>query len=232
MWMLVPVLQLLLYRSWLPLWVYFSVYPLLMVAALTQRYWQPSSLSDSKQGLFFPLMLMIAMLLLSNGLVQRYIGQLYQVQSLSMAPAIRRHDVVKVVRISPLTRALFAQPERQYIPVASRVLFYSPQRDQLILKRIVAVAGDTVAFNGNQLWINGAKVTAVISKKNNASTVYRQQLSAVIFSIIENDRGKGLRGDTVVPAGHYFVMGDNRDNSVDSREFGSIDQRHIIGVVN
>jgi signal peptidase I len=54
----------------------------------------------------------------------------------------------------------------------------------------------------------------------------------VIFSIIENDRGKGLRGDTVVPAGPYFVMGDNRDNSVDSREFGSIDQRHIIGVVN
>ncbi|CAH0991975.1 hypothetical protein SIN8267_02090 [Sinobacterium norvegicum] len=230
LWMSVPLLQWLLYRQSLPLISYFYYYPALMAVALTHRLLSKSQVGRAA-AFGLPLVLMVVALVVSNALVHRYVGQLYQVQSLSMAPGIGRNDVVRVENLSPLWRFIRAQPSRGQLPVASKVLFYSPPHHRFIIKRVVAVAGDKVAFSENELWVNNVKVEAVFSQKNKASTVYRQRLFDVTFSIIEKDSGSGLRGGEVVPAGHYFVIGDNRDNSVDSREFGSIDQQYIVGII-
>ena len=83
-----------------------------------------------------------------------------------------------------------------------------------LIKRIIGLPGETVEFKNNVLYINGEKV--------------------------EENYGTGITADfnlsdleyTVIPDNTYFVVGDNRNNSLDSRYFGCIDQSQIIGTVH
>jgi signal peptidase I len=87
------------------------------------------------------------------------------------------------------------------------VMFQSPESDKILLKRIVAVAGDTVETRGGQLWINGSAQTEPYLA----------------------DRTKGEFGPVQVPAGRLFMMGDNRNNSRDSRFFGAVPADSVLG---
>lgn len=82
-----------------------------------------------------------------------------------------------------------------------------PNEDALLIKRIVGLSGDTVEVRDNQVYINGMSLDETylgeISQRNVAPFV--------------------------VPAEHVYVMGDNRNNSRDSRMFGSVDVYRIVG---
>ena len=79
-----------------------------------------------------------------------------------------------------------------------------------IIKRVVAVAGDTVEIIDGSLFVNGKKESNTYSLGN---TYYKDDISVTI------------------PKNHYFVLGDNREYSTDSRNFGTVEKEQIVGKI-
>ena len=107
---------------------------------------------------------------------------------------------------------------------------------QTFVKRIVGVPGDRIRVADKELWVNGAKVDEpYVVFKSAYIDKYRDNFPSVPTSMqIYEPAMRMLRehvedGDVVVPEGHYFAMGDNRDQSLDSRYWGFVPRDHIIG---
>jgi signal peptidase I len=163
----------------------------------------------------------------------------------SMNPAILEGDVVWVnklayglrVPLTPLYVTRWAEPQRGDI-----VVVLSPLDGTRLVKRVVGVPGDTVALRDNQLVLNGRAVDYELATINYGDTIARR-LQPYAFFAEENLAGvehpvMGLRGagaaarnfpTVTVPSGGYFLMGDSRDNSRDSREFGFATRDAILG---
>jgi len=103
------------------------------------------------------------------------------------------------------------------------VVFRSPEDPKLdLVKRCVAVGGDTVQVINQQLFINGKAVA-------DASYALHKNPEPMGFFVDPRMRQRDNYGPYTVPAGHYFCMGDNRDNSYDSRFWGPLPAHLVKG---
>lgn len=164
----------------------------------------------------------------------------------SMKPTILEGDRVVVNKLAydlkiPFTTyrvATWDNPERGDI-----VVLFSPADGRRLVKRVVGLPGDTIMMRNNVLFINDKPAEY---SELDWSTIHGVTLSdteSVLFATerFENREhfmmstpGKpSMRnfGPIVVPEDEYFVMGDNRDNSYDSRWLGFIERRRIVGEV-
>ena len=133
-------------------------------------------------------------------LVQAFIVKPFTIHQVSMRPTLQDGDRILLNRLV----YHFRQPARGDI-----IVLRSPiNPDEDLVKRIVAVAGDRVAVSGRKLVLNGVAQDEPY--------------------LLERDF-VGEMAETVVPAGDVFVMGDNRNNSGDSRLFGPVSTHAIIG---
>jgi signal peptidase I len=133
-------------------------------------------------------------------LVQAFLLKPFTVHQESMEPTLLEGDRILLSRLT----YHFRDPK-----VGDVVVFDSPLNEsEDLVKRVVGVAGDRMAVRDGDLYRNGV-------------AVYEPYLSDQDFA--------GTMDDQVVPAGHVFVMGDNRDVSGDSRAFGPISVEQIIG---
>jgi signal peptidase I len=156
----------------------------------------------------------------------------------SMKPTIQEGDRVVVNKLAydlkvPFTTINIVKwddPERGDI-----VVLFSPVDGTRLVKRVVAIPGDKVEMRDNQLFINGrlAKQSqiALTSSDGNSAEVYDEDLYGRNHKVMLTPDMPSLRtfGPQVIPAGYYFVLGDNRDNSNDSRFIGVIERRRIVG---
>lgn len=99
------------------------------------------------------------------------------------------------------------------------IVFHSPTENERYIKRVIGVPGDTIEMNDDILYINGKAYEEQYLKREN---LYLNRLTRD-FTL------KELTGVTEVPQGYYFVLGDNRLKSYDSREFGFISEDAVIG---
>jgi signal peptidase I len=157
----------------------------------------------------------------------------------SMKPTIQEGDRVVVNKLAydlkvPFTTRHLAEwdnPKRGDI-----VVFFSPADGVRLVKRVIGLPGDQVSMQNNRLTINGVEVPWTPPETRNDSAdgmtlVSDETLSGRIHKVMVTPAIPSLRTfDTVeVPVGHYFVMGDNRDNSNDSRFIGFIERKRIVG---
>jgi signal peptidase I len=164
----------------------------------------------------------------------------------SMKPTVLEGDVVFVNKLAydlkvPFTFlriAHWADPKSGDV-----VVCFSPEDGKRLLKRVVAGPGDTLELRNETLLLNGtpvrykalppnpAGVGNLDSEERRTSLFAQEILAAATHAIMVTPRRPALRnfGPVTVPAESYFMLGDNRDNSHDSRFFGFVPRREIVG---
>jgi signal peptidase I len=162
----------------------------------------------------------------------------------SMKPTILEGDRVFVNKLAydlkvPFTTwhiAEWSNPQRGDI-----VVFFSPKDGTRLVKRVIGLPGDTVELRNEQLVINGQpvdytaldpKIPGQISEPERARSLFAtEKLPARTHAVMAINGVQAIRtfGPVHVAEGHYFMMGDNRDNSFDSRYFGTVDRSQIVG---
>ena len=160
----------------------------------------------------------------------------------SMRPTLLEGDVVLVNRLAyefklPLTDVVVAElgePQRGDV-----VTFTSPKDGVRLIKRLVAVPGDVVEMRNEVLYLNGeasdylAPVAVVESLEGGWTTPAIQARESVAghersVQLLPEVNALRSFGPVQVPPGHYFFLGDNRDNSADSRFIGMVPRHRLI----
>ncbi len=181
--------------------------------------------------------------LLIFGVFRLAVADWNPVPSGSMRPTIVQGDVVLVNRLAydlklPLSdRTLYrtGDPHRGDV-----VTFSSPQDGVRLIKRLVAVPGDVVELRGDVLYLNGVRADYGGVQSGTETLDSGQKTMAVMATehIAGNDRtiqflpdlaARRSFGPIVVPPEHFFFLGDNRDNSADSRFIGFVPRNLLIG---
>ena len=161
----------------------------------------------------------------------------------SMRPTLLEGDVVLVNRLAydfklPLTDvsvAKLGEPQRGDV-----VTFTSPQDGVRLIKRLIGVPGDTVELRDNQLFVNGTAAgydhvsvaTEPLGYGGSTPAVHATEIAAGSerqVQFLPNIASRRSYGPVVVPQGSYFFLGDNRDNSEDSRYIGVVPRHLLIG---
>jgi signal peptidase I len=113
---------------------------------------------------------------------------------------------------------------------------YPVNRKDTFVKRVVGIPGDRIRMVNKQLFVNGAAVAEpYVIHRTSYMDSYRDNFpSEATVPLYPGARemltANVVNGEVVVPPGHYFVLGDNRDSSLDSRYWGFIAQSDIIGI--
>ncbi len=168
------------------------------------------------------------------------------VPSGSMKPTILEGDLVFVNKLAydlkvPFTLQRLAEwdnPARGDI-----VVFFSPHDGTRMVKRVVAVPGDTIELRNNVLLLNGeAMAYEPVNAKAYAKEIYEDARAVIAAEqgagrshlVMELPSRRALRtfDSITVPPGKYFMMGDSRDNSFDSRFWGFTERKQIVGKAN
>ena len=168
-----------------------------------------------------------------------------QVPTGSMKPTILEGDRVLVNKLAYDLRLPFtlwrlgrwADPARGEV-----VTFLSPKDGRLMIKRVIGVPGDTIAMQDNQLHLNGkpAGYNALDQAIIDQLDLYQRHRHAFFFERLGSHRHPVMLSAVQdgayssfppirVPEGHYLMLGDNRDNSADSRVLGLVPRESITG---
>ena len=164
------------------------------------------------------------------------IADLSSISGASMLPTLLDGDKVWVNKLAydvkvPFTEfslAKLSDPKRGDI-----IIIDSKVANKRLVKRIVGLPGDTIYMQNNALVINGESADYDILERNERGTIIEERLpdkthQVRLSSGLMNRNGRSY-GPTLVPEGEYFVLGDNRDNSADSRVYSFVPRGEIIG---
>lgn len=162
--------------------------------------------------------------------IRTFVFQAFKIPSGSMLPTLQIGDHLLVNKFIyglkiPFTGKLLVpimKPEHGDV-----IVFRYPEDESLdYIKRVIAVPGDTLEIINKQVYINGKKTEDKTAHFSDQLILPKELKDPRIFKAGPN---KDNFGPILIPEGKWFVMGDNRDNSYDSRFWGFVDEREILG---
>lgn len=176
---------------------------------------------------FFPVLLFVLV-------IRSFVFEPFRIPSGSMRPTLLEGDYIFVTKYSyglrlPVTNTKIletGEPERGDV-----VVFRLPSNPSInYIKRVVGLPGDTIVYRNHDLYVNGelvAKRPAPDGPETFDREPYVESLGGHEHGILLSDGS--LEGEWRVPEGRYFMMGDNRDNSQDSRVIGTVPEANLVG---
>ncbi|WP_110687448.1 signal peptidase I [Salinicola aestuarinus] len=180
---------------------------------------------------FFPVLLIVLV-------VRSFIVEPFQIPSGSMRPTLEIGDFILVNKFAyglrlPVTNTEVAdlgEPERGDVMV-----FRFPNDPSVnFIKRVIGLPGDRIRYENKQLYVNGEPVPKSVIDADPETAPGEEelleQLGDVDHSIYNTPQTPGPQmREIVVPDNEYFMMGDNRDHSNDSRYWGFVPEGNIVG---
>ncbi len=194
-----------------------------------------SALRDWAESLFFALMIAL--------FLRTFVVEAFKIPSGSMIPTLHVGDHIFVskfiygIRVPFLGNyiASWGEPERGEVIVF--VYPNDPSKDYI--KRVIGVPGDVVRVDGTEVYVNGkpivhgagvpAQYTDETSGMERTAMEYRCEHGEAEFDVLYEQRRRPPPAEYKVEPGHFFVMGDNRDNSADSRVWGFVPMENVKG---
>ncbi|MEO8598237.1 MAG: signal peptidase I [bacterium] len=201
-------------------------------------------------GSFFPVIAMVFFL-------RSFLYEPFKIPSSSMVPTLMIGDLILVnkftygIRLPVINKKIININD----PQRGDVMVFKYPKDTALdyIKRVVGIPGDKIEYKNKQLTINGEKISYqplpdfLDDEHLRYSKQYTENLTGTVHQILNDERAPSfvqnpdafpqhelctynIEGFTcTVPEGHYFMMGDNRDNSLDSRYWGFVPDENIVG---
>ncbi len=185
---------------------------------------------------FFPVLLIVLVL-------RSFLFEPFHIPSGSMRPNLLVGDFILVnkfaygVRLPVIHTKVIDRPGPERGDVVVFRHPETPERDYI--KRLIGLPGDLVQYRDKRLVINGEPIKADFSHDYNPANGYTDDYSSKVFNedllgvehLMMTHPQKNLNRDfeLVVPDNQYFMMGDNRDNSADSRSWGFVPEENLVG---
>ena len=179
---------------------------------------------------FFPVLLFVLV-------IRSFVFEPFRIPSGSMMPTLLQGDFIFVKKYSyglrlPVLESKIIEtgmPERGDV-----VVFRLPSDPSVnYIKRVVGLPGDEVVYAGHRLTINGEEIELErdeVTPDHHGLPRFVETLGEREHAILIANPGFTMRdGVYTVDEGHYFMMGDNRDNSSDSRVIGAVPETHLVG---
>ena len=184
---------------------------------------------------FFPVFLIVLVL-------RSFIVEPFRIPSNSMMPTLLTGDFILVNKFDYGIRLPVVDTKIVDVGLPERgdvVVFRFPEDPSTpFIKRVVGVPGDRIGYYDKILYVNdepmeqipvgsyvGFRSGAVMS----GASLRVERLADLEHQILVQPKAHTVQGETMVPEGHYFVLGDNRDNSRDSRYWGTVSEDLLIG---
>lgn len=185
---------------------------------------------------FFPVLLLVFLL-------RSFLYEPFRIPTGSLKPTLDVGDFILVnkfdygIRLPVIHKKLYSIGEPQRGDIMVFRCPYNPSID--FIKRVIGVAGDHISYINKTLYVNGQKIPQQFVKNttdrdDNGMDVNEIEKQEDFFGIKhaiyqEQERPNDDIKNIVVPPGMYFVMGDNRDASADSRYWGFVPDENIVG---
>jgi len=181
---------------------------------------------------FFPVLLVVFLL-------RGFVVEPFRIPSGSMLPSLYIGDFILVnkfaygIKLPVLNKKIIDidEPERGDV-----VVFRYPRDPSLdYIKRVIGLPGDHIAYYNKVLYVNNKPVARdyvgqYMGPGQTSANDYTEKLEGAEHSILLLPaRPNNLQGEWIVPEKTFFVMGDNRDNSNDSRVWGPVPENHLVG---
>ena len=186
---------------------------------------------------FFPVLLLIL-------LFRSFIAEPFKIPSGSMMPTLLVGDFILVNKFAYGLRLPVLNTRILHIGEPARgdvfVFRYPENPKEDYIKRVIGLPGDEIEYRNKTLFVNGKEIAETSlgpyagapepGRRPVDAQVKQEDLEGVEHRIMEFPQAwVGHEGTWKVPEGHYFAMGDNRDNSADSRFWGFVPEANLVG---
>ena len=182
--------------------------------------------------------LFILLVVLST-LFRVFFYEFFLIPSSSMSPSLSIGDRIVVHKRGYGSYSAYGVMIKESLPSDSlqlergRVYAFKKQgSDAIYVKRLIGLPGDQVEIIGSKLYLNSQAVAKSEVSSNSSEAIYEEKLDKISYKIkVMNTLSRNRNYSFNVPDGQYFLLGDNRDNSADSRHFGAISKDRFFGHV-
>ena len=198
---------------------------------------------SSHRGLWMKLAKLLLLAIMSVVFLRAYVIGIYKVPTMAMLPSLYRGDIIIAWKwpFNPVGRILykFWYGEEYRLARGDVIVFRHPEGGSRYVKRIIALPGEVLAFASRSRWTLGGKLPAYQERLDLPVGIERDHFQAfyelydeAVWPVLgrKTPDDRRIPDNLVIPLAHYYVLGDHRDISDDSRDWGAIPQQNIVAI--